>query len=137
MVALEKAFVEALAVRQGLPSDGVVPSHLRTVAHSLTLALEAEPGSSWHLSTREPISIRALVERICERCGVAFEAVVEESGERLGKDQSYLLDSSAMRDAFGWKDQVGLDAGLSETLAWVDEHLDQLKTLPWTYQHKS
>ena len=40
MVALEKAFVEALAVRQGLPSDGVVPSHLRTVAHSLTLALE-------------------------------------------------------------------------------------------------
>ena len=106
-------------------------------AATLTLALEAEPGSSWHLSTRKPISIRALVERICERCGVPLEAVVEESGERLGKDQSYLLESSAMRDAYGWNDQVSLDEGLAQTLAWVDVHLDQLKTLPWTYQHKS
>lgn len=104
---------------------------------TLRLALEANPGTTWHLSTREPISIRALVERICERCGVAFSDVVEESGERLGKDQSYLLDSTSIREAFGWSDQVSLEDGLTETLAWVDDHLDQLKTLPWTYQHKS
>ncbi|MBM5785484.1 MAG: NAD-dependent epimerase/dehydratase family protein [Cyanobacteria bacterium K_DeepCast_35m_m1_288] len=104
---------------------------------TLRLALEAEPGSTWHLSTREPISIRALVERICERCGVPFGAVVEDSGERLGKDQSYLLDSTSIREAFGWSDQLGLEEGLSDTLAWVDEHLDQFKTLPWSYQHKA
>jgi len=104
---------------------------------TLRLALEADPGSTWHLSTREPISIRALVERICERCGVPLSAVVEESGERLGKDQSYLLDSTSIREAFVWNDQVSLDEGLSDTLAWVDDHLDQLKTLPWTYQHKA
>lgn len=112
--------------------------HIRDAMQAtLRLALEADPGSTWHLSTREPISIRALVERICERCGVAFSAVVEESGERLGKDQSYLLDSSSIREAFGWSDQVGLDDGLTETLAWVDQHLDHLNTLPWTYQHKA
>jgi len=104
---------------------------------TLRLALEADPGSTWHLSTREPISIRALVERICERCGVPSSAVVEESSERLGKDQSYLLDSTSIREAFGWNDQVGLEEGLTETLAWVDENIDQLKTLPWTYQHKA
>jgi len=112
--------------------------HVRDAMQAtLQLALEADPGSTWHLSTREPINIRALVERICERCGVPFSAVVEESGERLGKDQSYLLDSTSIREAFGWSDQVGLEDGLSDTLAWVDHHLEQLKTLPWTYQHKA
>ena len=112
--------------------------HIRDAMQAtLRLALEADPGTTWHLSTREPISIRALVERICERCGVTFSDVVEESGERLGKDQSYLLDSTSIREAFGWSDQVSLDEGLTETLAWVDSHLDQLKTLPWTYQHKA
>jgi len=104
---------------------------------TLRLALEADPGSTWHLSTSEPISIRALVERICERCGVPFSSVVEESSERLGKDQSYLLDSNSIREAFGWCDQVSLEEGLTNTLTWVDEHLEQLKTLPWTYQHKA
>ena len=112
--------------------------HIQDVVRAtLQLALEAEPGSTWHLSTREAISIRSLVEKICERCGVPFASVVEDSGERLGKDQSYLLDSTAMRERFGWSDQVSLEEGLTETLAWVDGHLEQLKTLPWTYQHKA
>jgi dTDP-glucose 4,6-dehydratase len=112
--------------------------HIRDVVRAtLQLALEAEPGSTWHLSTLEAISIRGLVETICERCDVPFTSVVEESGERLGKDQSYLLDSSAMREHFGWGDQVSLKAGLAETLDWVDANLEQLKPLPWTYQHKA
>lgn len=111
--------------------------HIRDAMQAtLRLAMEANPGSTWHLSTREPISIRTLVERICERCGIPFSNVVEESAERLGKDQSYLLDSTSIRHTFGWNDQVTLDEGLSDTLAWVDNHLDQLKTLSWNYQHK-
>jgi len=112
--------------------------HIRDAMQAtLRLALEADPGTTWHLSTREPISIRTLVERICERCGVPFSAVVLESGERLGKDQSYLLDSNSIREDFGWSDQLSLEEGLSDTLTWVDDHLDQLTNLPWTYQHKA
>jgi len=112
--------------------------HIRDAMQAtLRLALEADPGSVWHLSTREPISIRALVEQICELCGAKFSAVVEDSGERLGKDQSYLLDSTAVRGTFGWSEQVSLKEGLKETLAWVDDHLDQLQTISWNYQHKA
>ena len=112
--------------------------HIHDVVRAtLQLAFEAEPGTTWHLSTQEPVSIRALVERICTRCGVEYGSVVEEAGERLGKDQSYLLDSTSMREAFGWSDQVNIEDGLSETLAWVDDHLNHLNTLPWTYQHKA
>ena len=63
--------------------------------------------------------------------------MVEDGDERLGKDQSYLLDSTAMREYFSWRDQVSLPDGLVDTLEWVDAHLEQIKTLPWHYQHKA
>ncbi len=42
-----------------------------------------------------------------------------------------------MRERLGWRDQVSLPNGLTDTLAWVDANLDLLKTLPWAYQHKA
>jgi len=47
-----------------------------------------------------------------------------------------LLDSTSIRKAFGWSDQMSLEEGLTETLAWVDGHLNRLKTLPWKYSHQ-
>ncbi len=112
--------------------------HIRdVVSATLQLALSAEPGTTWHLSTKEVISIRALVKRICKIANIEFNSVVEVGEERLGKDQSYLLDSSNIRDRFGWSDKIDLDQGLNETLDWVDRHFNILKDLPWEYQHKS
>ena len=62
---------------------------------------------------------------------------MQSSEERLGKDQSYLLESAAMRQIHGWSDQITLKEGLQGTLDWVDANLDTLKTMPWSYQHKS
>jgi len=107
------------------------------VRATLTLALEGEPGSSWHLSSRESYSIKQLVEMMCTLTNSSFKDFVESSDERLGKDQSYLLDSSAMRQVHNWTDQVSLQQGLEETLSWVDSNLEILKSLPWNYQHKS
>ena len=102
----------------------------------LQLATEGEPGSTWHLSTCESCSIKELVEKICHLAGASFHELVQNSMERLGKDQSYLLDSSAIRQVHGWSDQITLDQGLEETLVWVDANLATLKSLPWSYQHK-
>ena len=112
--------------------------HINDVVRAtLKLALEGDPGSTWHLSTQHSFSIRELVENICQLTGACFDDIVESSEERLGKDQSYLLDSSAMRQVHGWSDEVSLERGLQETMEWVDANLDTLKTLPWSYQHKS
>ncbi|OUU26440.1 MAG: dTDP-glucose 4,6-dehydratase [Candidatus Endolissoclinum sp. TMED37] len=112
--------------------------HIQDVVRAtLQLAKEGEPGSTWHLSTQESCSIRALVEKICSLCSADFSALVERSDERLGKDQSYLLESSAMRQVHGWSDQITLMQGLQETLEWVNANLATLKTLPWSYQHKT
>ena len=112
--------------------------HIKDVVRAtLKLALEGTPGSTWHLSTQNSCSIRQLVEKICELTCTDFNSLVQISEERLGKDQSYLLDSSAMRQVHGWSDQLTLSEGLQETLEWVDANLSTLKTQPWSYQHKS
>ena len=134
-----------LSVRSGQPMQLHGGGHsVRSFIHigdvvkaTLQLAKEGEPGTCYHLSTQEAISIRDLVGRICDRAGVAFSSVVQEGEERLGKDQSYLLDSGRMRERFGWHDGVGLDDGLTQTLDWVDTHYERLSQLPWHYIHKT
>ena len=62
---------------------------------------------------------------------------MQNSDERLGKDQNYLLDSAAMRQVHGWSDRITLKQGLQETLGWVNANMATLETLPWSYQHKT
>ena len=112
--------------------------HIKDVVKAtLQLALEGEPGSTWHLSGRKCCSIRELVDKICGLTNTNFKSVVQTTEERLGKDQSYLLESSAIRKVHGWDDHVKLNQGLIETLDWVDTNLPLMRTLPWSYQHKS
>ena len=111
--------------------------HIRDVADGTwRVAQRGSPGEVYHLSTSQLISIRDLVERICCRLGVSFADHVEIVGERLGKDAAYILDSSKARETLGWKDAVDLDAGIDETIAWVDQNLDELRNQPYEYVHK-
>lgn len=103
---------------------------------TLQVAEQAENGSTWHISTQEPIYIRVLVEKILTRCGVIFEDIVEVDDDRLGKDDNYLLDSNSVRETFNWKEKVSLEEGLDKTLDWIDGNMGLLQTLPWSYQHK-
>ncbi len=104
---------------------------------TIKLSLEAEPGSSWHISTKEAISIKNLVEKICNKTNTNFDEIVNISEERLGKDLNYLLDSTKLRNRFKWVENNSLDNGISLTLNWLETNLNILKNLPWEYIHKS
>ena len=56
--------------------------------------------------------------------------------ERLGKDQTYLLDSTSLRKEFDWSEEYSLEKGLIDTIKWVSDNLDLFKTLDWNYIHK-
>ena len=77
-----------------------------------------------------------MVKKICFLCNVEFKKIVNETEERLGKDQSYLLDSSSIREKFGWEDKIDLDSGIKNTISWVEDNYDLLCGLPWNYEHK-
>jgi dTDP-glucose 4,6-dehydratase len=105
-------------------------------AATFKIALDGIPGDSYHISTNETITIRGLVEKICELTKANFTDLVEVSEDRLGKDQAYLLDSTKLRENFNWQEKINLEQGLIDTLSWVDNNLEILKSLPADYIHK-
>ena len=111
--------------------------HIRDVVDgTLRVARQAPSGKIYHFSTSRNISIRALVELIANQLDVDFEKNVDIVGERLGKDSAYLLDSTKARGKLGWKDQISLEQGIEETIAWVKDNLEELKKQPFDYIHK-
>ena len=100
------------------------------------MALEGEPGTTWHLSTAKSISIFDLVKKIFSITNSDFDDLVSIGEERLGKDQSYLLDSIKMRKKFNWSDKITLEEGLRETNEWVSDNLSIFENFNWDYQHK-
>jgi len=103
---------------------------------TLKIATEGNPGESYHISTNDTVSIRGLVEKICDLTKTSFSDLVNVSDDRLGKDQAYLLDSNKLRNDFSWQNEINLEEGLKDTLSWVDNNLDLLKQLPADYVHK-
>jgi dTDP-glucose 4,6-dehydratase len=112
--------------------------HMKDVSDATwRIATRAAAGETFHISTSEIVTIRQLVERICEKLGASFADSVQVVGERMGKDAAYLLDSSKLRGSLGWRDQVSLEAGLDECIGWVKANLDELKKQPQSYVHKA
>ncbi len=111
--------------------------HIEDVVRAtFELTFNAKAGSTWHLSTEKAISIYDLVKKICEITNANFDEIVQLENERLGKDQSYLLDSNAIRSKFNWKDEIDINDGLRDTLDWVEKNLSNFLNIPWEYQHK-
>jgi dTDP-glucose 4,6-dehydratase len=100
------------------------------------IAQKASVGETYHISTDRIISIRALVEALCEMLKVSFEGNVSVVGERLGKDSAYWLSSEKLHQDLGWKDQISLEQGLAQTIEWVQKNLEVLKAQPLQYIHK-
>jgi dTDP-glucose 4,6-dehydratase len=111
--------------------------HIRDVADgTLRAAQMGSPGEIYHLSTTRNISIRELVQMIAKQMELPLEDNIEDVGERMGKDSAYLLDSTKSRETLGWKDQISLEQGIEETIAWVKDNLEELKKQPFDYIHK-
>jgi dTDP-glucose 4,6-dehydratase len=103
---------------------------------TLRIALNGNNGDTYHIATNRQISIRDLVAMICDRMGKKLEDVAEVVGDRIGKDAAYWLNSTKLRIELGWQDNISLEQGVEETIAWIDRYLPQLEKLPQSYIHK-
>jgi dTDP-glucose 4,6-dehydratase len=94
-------------------------------------------GATYHLSTTRHISIREVVEEVLRQMETPFEDVVEVVGDRAGKDAAYLLDSSLAREELGWEPTRTFEQGVADTIAWLREEWEELRTQPRAYVHKA
>lgn len=111
--------------------------HMQDVADAtLRIMKDANAGEIFHISTTRQISIKDLVTLIAEQIGVNAQQHIKIVDERLGKDASYLLDSTALKNTLGWQDQISLEEGIEDVIKWVKDNLEVLLTLPQNYEHK-
>ncbi len=112
--------------------------HIEDVCRAtLDIAEKGRLGEIYHIATEKTVSIRQLVMMLCESQSAHFEDVVEETGDRLGKDAAYLLSSKKLREELGWRDHISLEQGIAQVSHWVDERYEELLSLPWQYEHKA
>lgn len=93
-------------------------------------------GETYHFSPQRFLTIRQVVEIICQRMGVDFASMVEVAPERPGKDQAYLMDSTKARRVLGWQESVSFEQGIDATIDWVKASIDEIRSLPLNYVHK-
>jgi dTDP-glucose 4,6-dehydratase len=48
----------------------------------------------------------------------------------MGEDWIYWLDSSRISKELGWEQEIGLDEGLKEMVAWGRQYFEVLNKLP-------
>jgi len=108
--------------------------HARDLARAIHLVAEkAPPGAIYNAGPPKPISIRALVEKVADALQMKFDDLCEITGDRLGQDSRYWLDSSAIKRDVGWDPQISLEEGLAEMVTWGRKYVDQVRDWPMDY----
>ncbi|MBB1332992.1 GDP-mannose 4,6-dehydratase [Pseudoalteromonas sp. SR44-5] len=111
--------------------------HIDDVSSATQLIGEkGKNGDIYHISTDKMISIRVLVETICNMLKLPFEQVCQSTEDRLGKDAAYLLDTKKIRSELNWQDSISLENGLERTIYWMKQNLDVLAKQEHDYIHK-
>ena len=111
--------------------------HGRDVASGVFKAMiDGENGEAYHFTTDRFIKICDLVDLIAEIVDVPMGDFVQNSEDRPGKDKAYLMKSDKAIRELGWKPEVDLEQGLSETVEWVRANLTEINSMEQDYIHQ-
>ena len=112
--------------------------HIRDVSDGEIAAMrQGMPGRVYHLSPDgSGISVREVVETVCEFMQRRFADCVEIGPERPGQDAAYVIDSTRARKELGWRPRIEFRDGVRETIEWIEREWDTIRSLPLEYIHK-
>ena len=111
--------------------------HIRDVSKGEKVVLErGRLGEIYHLSPEKGIRVRDVVAALANAMGKRLEDVAEDVEERLGQDAVYEIDSTKVRDEFGWHPLMSFEDGVQEIVAWIDEYWSQIQDAPHDYIYR-
>ena len=111
--------------------------HIEDACDGIIKAMESGRGGEvYHFGPNgDAIAIRYVVESVCKLMNVAFDDYVNVGPERPGQDALYSIDSTKARSELGWEPTRSFEAGVRETIEWIDRNWMTIKDLPHQYQH--
>ena len=110
--------------------------HISDVVSGMMAAIKRDKKGVFHFSSPSETTVAEIVELVCDKLSLRYEDVTEVVEERLGQDQRYWLDCSKARTELNWRPEISLDAGIRETVSWVESNWHLIKSFPLEYQHK-
>tara|TARA_B100000963_G_C22636729_1_gene678001 strand:+ start:2377 stop:3360 length:984 start_codon:yes stop_codon:yes gene_type:complete len=107
------------------------------IVESMKLLLFESPNKSeFNFSGDEEVTIKDLIQLICNVTNNSFDKVVEFGPERPSKDLIYRLDCKKAMELFDWTPKINLKIGLQKTINWIEENINFFKNEDWNYIHK-
>ncbi len=108
--------------------------HARDLGRAIHLVAEKAPlGTTYNVGPKDPTSIRKVVELCATALDIPFDDLCEVTEDRLGQDSRYWLDSSAVKEAVGWEQEIDWAEGLAEMVDWGKSNLEDLRAWPTSY----
>ena len=90
---------------------------------------EAAVGRTVQLGTGEAISVGEIVGRVAAILGKELTVETDEARVRPSQSEVQLLlsDPSRARELLAWRPTIGIDEGLSRTIAWIDANATRFR----------
>ena len=111
--------------------------HIKDVCEATYKIMKSKnnSGEFYHISSKNYISIRNLVELICKIYNYDYLKLVTNSEDRVGKDKFYKLDIKKI-EKLGWNSKISLYAGIKKTGDWLIKNKNKFIKNELNYLHK-
>ena len=111
--------------------------HIKDVCEATYKIMKSKnnSGEFYHISSKNYISIRNLVELICKIYNYDYLKLVTNSEDRVGKDKFYKLDIKKI-EKLGWNSKISLYAGIKKTGDWLIKNKNKFTKDELNYLHK-
>ena len=102
------------------------------------ILMNGKSGQTYNISANNEINNLEIVNKILEIMGKSND-LIEFVEDRPGHDQRYSLDSSKIKNKFGWSTKINFEEGLRKTIEWYEKNFSYyesisneiLKSTPW------
>ena len=102
------------------------------------ILINGKAGQAYNISANNEISNVQIVHKILEIMGKSND-LIEFVEDRPGHDQRYSLDSSKIKNEFGWSTKINFEEGIRKTIEWYEKNFSYyesisneiLKPTPW------
>jgi dTDP-glucose 4,6-dehydratase len=96
--------------------------HVLDHCSAIELVLEqGRAGETYNVGSGVEKSIAEIADAVLEHTGKP-ESLKTIVPDRPGHDRRYLLDSTKIREELGWRDVVGWEDGIAQTVAWYADN---------------